>query len=341
MDRRPNRIAWDAKLCSTLTRPRDVGAKQIEQLPEHLDSHIDFQLLEFVSAVAYSFKKEASYHNFEHACHVLMSFDRLLSQVANSYLNPAPWAKFACLLAALIRDFDPPETLGLDGYGDDIHIATQSVLNQHSTDMAYALLMDEKFQDLRLALCATKSEYKCFWRMVGNLVLATDTSDGTLSRDRDERWRQLWDGRANGPPDAFKFTSVLEHIALISQEVHAVHHWENYQKWSESLLEEYTEAHSAGDLWIDPKSFWRKTQLDYFDNLIIPLAKKMDEAGVLGTIGSEFDTYANQNRQEIASSSKDQIYAATPAPSTSNRQSAVTFVDEMEETITFTDEIEV
>ena len=50
----------------------------------------------------------------------------------------------------------------------------------------------------------------------------------------------------------------------------------------------------------DPATFWYQGELGFFDNYIIPLAKKLKECGVFGVSSDEFLNYANQNRAEWA-----------------------------------------
>ena len=43
----------------------------------------------------------------------------------------------------------------------------------------------------------------------------------------------------------------------------------------------------------DPATFWYQGELGFFDNYIIPLAKKLKECGVFGVSSDEFLNYAN------------------------------------------------
>ena len=48
----------------------------------------------------------------------------------------------------------------------------------------------------------------------------------------------------------------------------------------------------------DPASFWYKGEIGFFDNYVIPLAKKLKECGVFGVSSDEYLNYALQNRAE-------------------------------------------
>jgi hypothetical protein len=48
----------------------------------------------------------------------------------------------------------------------------------------------------------------------------------------------------------------------------------------------------------DPSIGWYEGQIWFFDNYIIPLAEKLNECGVFGVAGSEYLSYALENRRE-------------------------------------------
>ena len=55
----------------------------------------------------------------------------------------------------------------------------------------------------------------------------------------------------------------------------------------------------------DPTSFWYNGELGFFDNYIIPLAKKLKECNVFGVSSDEYLNYALQNRAEWEDRGKD------------------------------------
>ena len=50
----------------------------------------------------------------------------------------------------------------------------------------------------------------------------------------------------------------------------------------------------------DPSTFWYKGELNFFDNYVIPLAKKLEECNVFGVASDEGLNYALANRAEWA-----------------------------------------
>jgi hypothetical protein len=57
-------------------------------------------------------------------------------------------------------------------------------------------------------------------------------------------------------------------------------------------------AYRAGRSDKNPAESWYGGELWFFENYVIPLAKKLKECGVFGVSGDEYLTYALQNRRE-------------------------------------------
>jgi hypothetical protein len=75
-------------------------------------------------------------------------------------------------------------------------------------------------------------------------------------------------------------------------------HWKIYIKWNQNLYEEMYSAYEAGRSEKDPTENWYKGELWFFDNYVIPLAKKLKDCGVFGTSSDEYLHYAMENRME-------------------------------------------
>ena len=57
-------------------------------------------------------------------------------------------------------------------------------------------------------------------------------------------------------------------------------------------------AYTEGRMAKDPATFWYQGEIGFFDNYVIPLAKKLKECGVFGVSSDEYLNYALQNRDE-------------------------------------------
>ena len=69
-----------------------------------------------------------------------------------------------------------------------------------------------------------------------------------------------------------------------SDVAHCMQHWHVYTKWNERLFEEMYQAYATGRAEKDPSVGWYKGELWFFDNYIIPLAGKLRDCGVFGTL---------------------------------------------------------
>lgn len=125
--------------------------------------------------------------------------------------------------------------------------------------------------------------------------------DKELLTLRNNRWKKAFSEKDESTPD-LKATIVIEHIIQAADVAHTMQHWHVYQKWNEKLFFEMRKAYESGRGGEkDPADTWYNGELWFFDNYVIPLAKKLDECGVFGVCSDECLTYATQNRREWAS----------------------------------------
>lgn len=94
------------------------------------------------------------------------------------------------------------------------------------------------------------------------------------------------------------FPSQIEHIIQASDVSHTMQHWHIYRQWNERLFSEMFLAFQQGRMGKSPAEFWYKGELGFFDNYIIPLAKKLKECNVFGVSSDECLNYAIRNRCE-------------------------------------------
>ena len=57
-------------------------------------------------------------------------------------------------------------------------------------------------------------------------------------------------------------------------------------------------AYKSGRMNADPSTFWYQGEIKFFDNYIIPLAKKLKDCNVFGVSSDEYLSYAKANREE-------------------------------------------
>jgi hypothetical protein len=218
-----------------------------------------------------------------------------------------PLTQFACILAALIHDVDhqgvPNTVLVNENNPLALKYRGRSVAEQNSVDIAWSLMMEERFDHLRNAICPTDVELARFRQLVVNSVMATDIMDKDLKQARNLRWDKAFSATSSleeSKRDQVnrKATIVIEHLIQASDVSHTMQHWDVYRKWNERLFEEMYLAFKAGRMDKDPAEFWYKGEIGFFDFYIIPLAKKLSECGLFGVSSDEYLTYALRNREE-------------------------------------------
>lgn len=133
-------------------------------------------------------------------------------------------------------------------------------------------------------------------------MLATDIFDKELNDLRKSRWNRAFAEQTSSKTDDvdsdLRATIVIEHIIQASDVSHTMQHWHVYQKWNKCLFTELYQAYKAGRMAKDPSTFWYNGEMGFFDNYIIPLAKKLKDCGVFGVSSDEYLNYALQNRAE-------------------------------------------
>jgi class 3 adenylate cyclase len=292
------------------------------------------QLRDYVGFIA-SLYRDNAFHNFEHACHVSMSASKLLKRIIapdhvdyNSTsgnkdkhhknlskeihkttfgISSDPLMQFAVVFSALIHDVDHTGLTNKQLMKEDDPLAIKyegkCVAEQRSIQVAWDKLMEDKFVDLRRCIYQTEDEKQRFRQLLVNAVIATDIADKELSAWRKNRWDKVFhyqepcltDGESMSNRKA---TIVFEYIIQASDVAHTMQHWHVYQKWNKRLFDERYAAYLAGREAEDPSVGWHKGEIWFFDNYIIPLAKKLEECNVFGVSCDEYLTYALQNRHE-------------------------------------------
>lgn len=286
------------------------------------------ELRSYVGIIA-SMYRDNPFHSFEHACHVTMSVNKLLKRIvapelsskdlANLKKNPNnlasrlhdsthgitsdPLAVLAITFSALIHDVDHRGVsngqLAVENESLRIKYSNKSLAEQNSLDIAWIVLMQDRFDTLRRCLFTSQSELLRFRQIVVNMVLATDIFDKELNGLRKSRWEKAFHTEDASEIDSnLRATIVIEHIIQASDVSHTMQHWHIYQKWNKSLFLEMHRAYREGRMAKNPAEFWYKGEIGFFDNYIIPLAKKLKECGVFGVSSDEYLNYAIQNRLE-------------------------------------------
>ena len=307
----------------TTTAPM-VGQEEIVSL----DPEVEQQLTEYVACVAKTYRNNP-FHNFEHASHVTMSVIKLMSRIVapdledqkkmcragevasrlhdHTYgITSDPLTHFACAFSALIHDADHSGVPNSQVIKEKPWFAEyyngRSVAEQHSVDLSWNLLMEDRFEALRQAIYHDEESQIRFRELVVNSVMATDIMDKELKSLRNNRWDKAFkmnnvDENEKDTTDR-KATIVIEHLIQASDVAHTMQHWHVYRKWNERLFREMYNAFKDGRSTKNPADFWFEGEKGFFDFYIIPLAQKLKDCGVFGVSSDEYLSYAKKNRHE-------------------------------------------
>lgn len=273
---------------------------------------------------------------------VTMSVDKLLGRIvapditikdANAVdlhdythgITSDPLTQFTVVLSALIHDVDHCGVSNTQLAEENPILAqaykNKSIAEQNSVDIAWEMLMADDMRELRECIYSDTEELYRFRQTFTKVVLATDIFDKELNDLRQQRWIMAFSEAPSTNKQEeinVKATIVIEHLIQASDVSHTMQHWHIYRKWNSRLFSELYKAYREGRMGSDPANSWYKGELGFFDNYIIPLAKKLKECGVFGVSSDEYLSYAIANREEwehkgqqIVAEMVEQLQAAT------------------------------
>ena len=134
--------------------------------------------------------------------------------------------QFASVFAALIHDAGHTGLTNAELVQMGAPVAAayrnQSVAEQNSVDIAWTLLMEPDFDDLRHFICPTEIEMERFRQLVVNAVMATDIADKNLKEAREKRWNEAFSNTNRNDQVAMnrKATIIFDYIIQASDIAH-------------------------------------------------------------------------------------------------------------------------
>jgi 3'5'-cyclic nucleotide phosphodiesterase/Adenylate and Guanylate cyclase catalytic domain len=315
------------EMCETLHMPAFQGS--FHQNSSNISPKVKQQLRAFVERISFLYgdSETIPFHNFEHVSHVVMSASKLMKRIVNpdgidykqnsanvarqihksTYgISSDPLLQFAVVFSALIHDckhtgLTNAELIAMET-PEAVKYRNKTVAEQHSVDLAWAVLMESKYKDLRACIYSSVNELQRFRKLLVNAVMATDIADKDLKAYRESRWEVAFKengGDTSDPMDSDrKATIVFEYIIQASDVAHTMQHWSTYQKFNSRLFEERYVAWLNGHMEKEPSLGWYGGEIWFFDNYIIPLAQKLYKCGVFGVSYHEYLNYAKENRKE-------------------------------------------
>ncbi|GKZ00770.1 hypothetical protein MPSEU_001028800 [Mayamaea pseudoterrestris] len=285
---------------------------------------------EFVSEIA-NLYNDNSFHCFEHAGHVTLAMDKLIARMSSTAqtdqelhertfgLSSDFISRFALVFAAFIHDVGHPGVTNAQLIAEDDPMARKfndkSIVEQHSFEIAWRVLMKPRYRVFREQIYCTNAERKRFRQVLINAVMATDISDRSLLQQRALRWEKAFKkvdsdhmhtsqesgrNRVTRDADNRKATVVIDTLMQLADVAHTLQHWNIYRKWNEKLFNEVMLAWKHGRMSVSPmkEGMWYKGDLAFFDYFVIPLAQRLLECGIFGSSGSQYLAFAIANKKQ-------------------------------------------
>jgi hypothetical protein len=147
---------------------------------------------------------------------------------------------------ALIHDADHPGVpnaqLVKEKTDTAIVYKNKSVAEQNSVDLAWNLLMEERYAALRNCIFTNQTELERFRQLDINSVMATDIVDKELGALRKGCWNKAFSSEDGDDEESEKdqvdrkATIVIEHIVQAADVSHMMQHWNIYKKWNEKFF---------------------------------------------------------------------------------------------------------
>lgn len=152
--------------------------------------------------------------------------------------------QFSCILSALIHDVDHPGVPNATLINERAMVArrykNKSIAEQNSVDLAWDLLMQQRFSKLRSSIYTDDMEMKRFRQLIVNSVMATDIVDPEQKAFRNARWEKAFHS-----DDSFlenkqaginrKATIVIEHLIQASDVSHMMQHVSTF-RWQKPFF---------------------------------------------------------------------------------------------------------
>lgn len=208
------------------------GSRDVE-----VPANVRDQIHDVVERIAAMYQ-DNPFHNFEHACHVTQQVAKFIGRIATPDIDEDaknmasqlheythgitsdPITIWAIVFSALIHDVDHRGVSNTQLATEEAHMAAvyrnQSIAEQNSLDLAWGVLMEDRYQDLRAALFVDRHELMRFRQIVVQVVLATDIFDKELNNLRKERWARAFNGDSDSiRNNDLRATIVIEHVSII------------------------------------------------------------------------------------------------------------------------------
>lgn len=300
-----------------------------------ISSEVQTQLRVYVASIGAAYRRENPFHNFQRATHNVLSIDQMIRKITSPSnilhtgfdgaprtvgeiakeldtrsfsISSDPNIQFAMVFSALVHDVDHMGISNQQLIKNDSPLATlykkRCISEQNSVDISWWLLISGDFEDLRFSIYSDTSEKRCFRQALVNSIIATDILDANMKQFRVNNWNKVFVGNFKSKRrnliDAnekrnLQVTSIIECIMQVADSSHRVQSYRTYIAWNERLFEEALKAYHAGNSEVNPAVCWYESELNYFENFLLPLLSRLIDTGVFGGSSESYLTRALDN----------------------------------------------
>jgi len=294
----------DASDCiqfAPITTPQDLHP----QYTTKLDETTKLQLCDFIQQISDAYNPHP-FNNIQRASHVVTSLKKLLVSTKGTL---DPLTEFALVLSALVHDVDHP------GVSNELLVAENDALakiyassqaERNSLDVFWKIFCQENFHKLRRTVYETPEEFEHFRQVMVQSILATDVANKILQQHRIKRWKSCLVPGSNATPDQCK-TCLVEQLAQTCDIAHTMQPRGSYQKFNSQLYDETSAAFRNGRGDKDPKDYWYRGELTFFDDVVIPVAYFLSQQESFAKSGKTMLETAEENRREWRESGKEVV----------------------------------
>jgi hypothetical protein len=232
---------------STANGSKSISAQERESI--ELDREVRAQLEDYVVAITAMYN-DNFFHCFEHASHVIMAITKMFTKVETKggdgsnldyrcHITSDPLIQFTCTLAALVHEVDHTGFTNSQMVAQKHETAqlygNKSVSEQNAINLAWDLLMESSYKELRASIYSTQEELNRFRQLLVNSVLASDLHDQGLVVQRRILWEKAFPTNrdSSAQPESSrqdiinrKATAVLERMMQASDISPMTQHWQ-------------------------------------------------------------------------------------------------------------------
>jgi class 3 adenylate cyclase len=258
-------------------------------------------LMGLVQRISMLYRDGNRFHNWRHACHVVLGVSYLMIKVQEDYNVSSivldPWYGFTLAFAALIHDIKHAgvTNMQLEEEGNivaQIYGDRGSSQERQSLNVGMSILVEEFPQLARKILIGCP----LFPKYMNTVIVSTDV----FSKDVQARCLEKYavavnvsDPDENGM-DIEQAEAILEHLMLQADVGHCSQQYETFLHWNRAFFEECLMAflNNRGS---DPRTGWYAAQISFLSNYALPLAARC-ESLMRGQYGLEDGVKRNLKR---------------------------------------------